>query len=123
MNAASFAPGPIAPGEILTVFAQNAGPEVLAGIGLTSERRVSTVAGNTRVLFDGTPGPMIYSVTGQISTIVPYNVAGKTQMQMVVEYNNVQSAPVTVPVAVAAAGLFTVAGGIGQVVAVQESGC
>ncbi len=122
-NAASFTSGPISPGEIITVFAQNAGPATLAGLQLTADRRVATLTGNTRLLFDGTPAPLIYSVSGQVSAVVPYNVAGKSQVQLILEYNNVQSAPVTVPVAPAAPGLFTVSGGAGQVVALQESGC
>ena len=122
-NAASFAGGAVAPGEIVTLFAPGAGPATLAGLSLTAERRVATTAGNTRVIFDGTAAPMVYSVTGQISAIVPYNVAGKTTTQVIVEYNGVPSAPATVPVAPAAPGLFTLAGGIGQVVAVLEGGC
>jgi len=50
-------------------------------------------------------------------------VAGKASTQVVVEHNGVASAPVTVPVTAAAPGLFTVAGGTGQVVAVLEGGC
>lgn len=122
-NAASFAGGAVAAGEIITIFAENAGPAELAGLQLTPQRTVATVTGRTRVLFDGTPAPMIYAVAGQISAVVPYNVAGKSAVDVILEYDNVQSAPVRVPVAASAPGLFTIAGGTGPVVAILESGC
>jgi len=90
---------------------------------LGADRRVTTSAGGTRVFFDGTPAPMVYSVAGQVSAIVPYNVAGKSRVEVVVEHNSVSSAPVSVPVVAAAPGLFSLAGGVGQVVAVLEGGC
>lgn len=122
-NAASFATGGIAPGEIVTIFAQGAGPATLAGLQLTGDRRVSTTTGSTRVLFDGTAAPMVYSVAGQISAIVPYNVSGKSTVQVIIEYNNIQSAAVSVPVVSAAPGLFAIASGSGQVVAILPAGC
>ena len=122
-NAASFVGGSVAPGEIVTVFAQGAGPAALAGLTLGADRRVTATAGGTRVFFDGTPAPMVYSVSGQVSAIVPYNVAGKSRVEVVVEHNSVSSAPVSVPVVPSAPGLFSLAGGVGQVVAVLEGGC
>jgi uncharacterized protein (TIGR03437 family) len=122
-NAASFTGGAVAPGEIVTLFVSGAGPAALAGLQLSAERRVTTLTGGTRVLFDGTPAAMVYSVAGQVSAIVPYNVAGKSTVGVSVEYEGVSSAVVQVPVAAAAPGLFTLSGGLGQVVAVLESGC
>ncbi len=60
------------------------------------------------MLFDGVAAPMVYAVNGQISCVVPYEVAGKTTTQMVVEYQKVKGAAVAVPVVEAVPGLFSI---------------
>jgi len=77
---------------------------------LTAQNRFSTVIGETRVLFDGVAAPMIYARAGQISAIVPYAVAGRSTTLVEVEYKNVKSAAVQVPVAASAPALFTTNG-------------
>src|ERR1019366_4094082 len=67
----------------------------------------SSVAGNTRVLFDLVAAPVIYASNGQTSVMVPYGVAGRTTTSIVVEYSGVQSAPLTYNVAVTAPGIYT----------------
>ena len=47
---------------------------------------------------------MIYAVTGQISAIVPYTVAGKSSVQMQVVFNGQGSVAISVPVVAAAPG-------------------
>ena len=97
----------VSPGEILTLFGTGLGPANLAGLTLDSNNVVTTSVGGTRVLFDGTPAPMIYSLNGQISTIAPYNLASKTITRVVVEYQGVQGAAVQLPVVPANPGIFT----------------
>jgi uncharacterized protein (TIGR03437 family) len=77
------------------------------------------VAGDTRVLFDGVPAPMIFSVSGQLGVIVPYGVSGTTNVQ--VEYLGTRTNVLAVPVAAAAPGIFCYleGGGKGQAVAVN----
>uniref|UniRef100_Q023N8 Beta-xylanase n=1 Tax=Solibacter usitatus (strain Ellin6076) TaxID=234267 RepID=Q023N8_SOLUE len=86
VNGASFAGGPIAPGEIVTIFGSGFGP------------------GDTRVLFDGVAGQLIYALAGQVSAIVPSGVTGTTQVR--VEYQGVATEPVQMTVAAAAPGIF-----------------
>lgn len=74
----------------------------MAGYG--SDGQLPTSIGDTRILFDGAAAPMIYSVKGQVSAIVPYSVRGKTQVQ--VEYQGLATEPVSVDVAAAAPGIF-----------------
>ena len=57
----------------------------------------STVSG-IRVLFDGTPAPIIYVNRLQTSVVVPYVLYGKTSTQVVAEISGVQSTPFTMPV-------------------------
>jgi uncharacterized protein (TIGR03437 family) len=107
VNAASFQGGPVAPGELVTIFGTAIGPTTLAGYQITAYNYFDSLAGNTTVLFDGIPAPLIYASAGQTTAIVPYSVAGQSSTQMVVVYQGQTSAPTTVPVAAAAPALFS----------------
>ena len=119
-NGASFRPGPVAPGEIITIYPTNVGPPALVTAALTADRRISTLIGGTRVLFDNIAAPLVYTVAGQISLTVPYEVQGKQFTRVVVEYNGVKSRPVVVPVTNVAPGIITISGGTGQAVVINE---
>lgn len=116
VNAASYAGGALAPGEIVTIFGTQLGPASPAGLQLTPDRRrVSTTLAGTRVLFDGLPAPLIYVSASQLSAVVPCALSGKTTTQLQVEYLGVLSAPVAVPIARVRPGIFTLnATGQGQ---------
>jgi IPT/TIG domain./Beta-propeller repeat. len=90
VNAASFQQGPVSPGEIITVFGSNLGPDQIALLQLTPTGSVATSLADVRVLFDGIPAPLIYVSAGQLSAIVPYRVAAKTTTQMQVEYKGIR---------------------------------
>ena len=121
-NAASFRGGAIAPGEVVVIYPSNAGPANLVTAALTADRKISTLIGATRVLFDGTPAPMVYTVKGQASFTVPYALAGKSFTRVVVEYNGVSSRPMAFPVTAAAPGIFTIASGTGPAALFNENG-
>src|ERR1039458_1764143 len=80
VNPADYSGGRVAPGEIVVLYPRNAGPAVLAGAQLDSDGRTATKLGETRVWFDGIAAPMVYSVTGQVSAVVPY--AGLSEVKM-----------------------------------------
>jgi uncharacterized protein (TIGR03437 family) len=107
VNAASFLGGPIAPGELVTLFGTGIGPTKLANYTLASPTFVDTLTGDTSVLFDGVPAPLIYASTAQTTAIVPYSVAGKTTTQMVVVFQGRASTPLALPVTQAAPALFS----------------
>lgn len=107
VNAASSLGGPIAPGEILTIYGARLGPAWLVTNRLTSQGLFDTTLAETRVLIDGVPAPLVYTSARQVSAIVPYRVAGKSSVELVAEYKGLRSAPVTLPVAAAAPGIFT----------------
>ena len=71
-NAASYAPGPVTPGEIVTIFGSGMGPATLMTLHLTAAGTVDTNLGGTQVFFDGYPAPVIYSSSTAVSVIVPY---------------------------------------------------
>jgi uncharacterized protein (TIGR03437 family) len=107
-NAASFQSGAVSPGEMVTIFGTSLGPTSLAylQVDATGKFLLSNI-GNTQVTFDGTPAPLIYTTAGQLSAIVPYEVAGKGATTVQITHNGVLSAPVVVPVTDAVPALFT----------------
>ena len=106
-NAASFKNGPIAPGEMITIFGTSVGPATIAGLQLDANGNLSTSVGNTQVTFDGVPAPIIYALSGQLTVVAPYEIAGETYTQVVVTYNGQPSPAVMVPVTNAFPALFT----------------
>jgi uncharacterized protein (TIGR03437 family) len=89
VNAASFAPGAIAPGEILTIF----------GSGFNADAKVK---------FDATSAPVLFSSGGQINMVAPYEIDGKASTSMTVLIDGTTTAPQTLAVAAAAPGIFVV---------------
>ncbi|MBI2689814.1 MAG: putative Ig domain-containing protein [Acidobacteria bacterium] len=124
VNGASFGGGTgIAPGEIITIFGVRMGPATIAPFILDSTGRVPVVLAGTRVLFNGQPAPLLYVSAGQIGTIVPYTIGGRTSVDVVVDAAGVRSEPVTMSLAASAPGLFTVeASGRGQAAALNQDG-
>lgn len=110
-NAASFRgaaiDGGIAPGELITIFGTNLGPAAPVTLQLDGRGFVANRLGGTRVLFDGTPGPMIVTSADQVSVVVPYGLEGLTSVAVSVEYEGRASAQIPIPVAVAAPAIFT----------------
>jgi uncharacterized protein (TIGR03437 family) len=117
VNAASYQGGGVAPGELLTIFGTGFGAKPIALAGYGSDLFLPVEAGDTRVYFDNIAAPMIYSYSGQVSAVAPYEISGTTQVQ--VEYAGLRSQPVAIPVSAAAPGVYCYAGGTGQAVAVN----
>jgi uncharacterized protein (TIGR03437 family) len=105
-NAASFANGPVAPGENIVIFGAGIGPATLVGLHVTNGV-VDSLVGNTRVLFDGVAAPVIYASAGQTSVMVPYGVAGRTSTNVQVEFLGVQSAPIAFNLVQTTPGIYT----------------
>jgi len=65
----------------------------------------------------------VYSLSGQVSAIVPYEVAGQANTNLAVSYKGQASPPVTLPVVETAPGLFTInSSGAGQAAIVNQDG-
>jgi uncharacterized protein (TIGR03437 family) len=106
-NAASWVPGAVAPGEIVTLGGTNIGPKELVKLRLNPAGRLETLLERTIVLFDGVPAPLIYVSETQTSAIVPYWLAGRFSTRLQVEYQGVRSAAVDFHVTETAPGIFT----------------
>ena len=114
-NAASGASGPISAGEIVTLKGTGMGPSTGLGPVLTADGKVETTVAFTRAFFDGFPAAILYTSSGQINTVVPYEISGRPTIQVQVENQGLRSQALTVSTISAAPGIFTVdSTGIGQ---------
>ncbi len=105
----------VAPGEIVSVFGEGLGPIVLENFELGPDNKLPDYLGETLVLFDGIPAPLLATSDGQVNAVVPYDIAGQSHMEMLVIYNGSVSTPFLLPVKNASPGLFTLnASGKGQ---------
>jgi uncharacterized protein (TIGR03437 family) len=105
-NAASFRLGPVAPGEIVTIFGPGIGPSRAASARLEDASRFATELERTRVLFDGKPAPLLYASWSQISTVVPFTLEGSDRTVVQVERAGALGPRLTLPVARTAPGVF-----------------
>jgi uncharacterized protein (TIGR03437 family) len=88
VNAASFASGAVAPGEIISLFGSDFGAD-------------------PAVFFDEARAPVLFAQPAQIGAIVPYAMAGRMSAQAHVESNGAQSNAIALSIAAAAPGIFT----------------
>jgi uncharacterized protein (TIGR03437 family) len=115
VNAASYQGGGVAPGELVTLFGTALGPASLQKPQVSASEIVDTLAGGTRVLFDGVAAPMVYALAGQISAVAPFDIQSRSSTQVQVEFTGTRSSPVAVPVISTAPAIFTAdASGKGQ---------
>ena len=91
VNAASLAVGPIAAGEIITVF----------GSGFNATQ--------TKLLFDGAAATLFYTSATQINALAPASLPANSTSMLSVVVNGITVAESSTPVASAAPGIFTTA--------------
>ena len=122
-NAASYAAGRVAPGEVVVIFGNLLAESTPNSLQLTSGGLVANSLGGTMVLFDDIPAPLLYTTVNQLSAIVPYEVSGQAQTSIQVEYQGIRSAPLIVAVAPTSPGIFTLnMSGTGQGAIVNQDG-
>jgi len=115
--------GAIAAGELIAIKGTNLGPAT--GTVFTVNQQTGTVnstLAGVQVTFDNIPGTPTFVSATQINVIVPWEIAGRTTTNMVVSFNNAQSAPFQLQVTSVSPGIYTQnATGIGQAAAVNLS--
>ena len=118
VNAASGLGGPVAPGEFVTIYG--------SGLGPTTPAVTASLAkglANVRVLFNGTEAFVTFVSSGQINALVPSGIAGANQAELQVEYQTMPGNRISLPVAGATPGIFTMnASGTGTAVVVNQDG-
>jgi len=86
VNAASFAAGPLAPGEAVTIFGRGIGPATaVTGSPGTSGAFSAQLAG-TQVTFNGVPGPLLSVSSRTVTAIVPFEVSNSASISVVASY-------------------------------------
>jgi uncharacterized protein (TIGR03437 family) len=122
VNAASMLAGPIAPGEIVSIFGLGIGPVTPAGATLDASGMIATEVAQTKVLFGGSAAPLFYVQGSQITAQAPYEIGGQSTVDLEVFFQGQSRGKVTVPVAASAPAIFTVSAGTGLAIALNESG-
>ncbi|MBZ5607930.1 MAG: hypothetical protein LAP38_06730 [Acidobacteriia bacterium] len=104
VNAATLQAGPVAPGEIVTIF----------GAGF--------VADQTQLLFDGRPATIFYTGANQINAMAPADLTPDAATEISILVKGMKIADFSSSVAVATPGIFTAANGTGQAAATNQDG-
>lgn len=107
VNAASYGPQ-ISAGALASIFGTN----ITGESGSATSLPLTPGLGGVSVTVNGQPAPVLYVSPTQINFQVPWEVASAApgSVQVAVSVNGVASNTVSVPVAVAAPGLFTSGG-------------
>ncbi len=122
LNGASFREGPVAPGEIVSIFGENLA-EVTSGAGLlTGQGTIATTRAGVQVLFNGIAAPLFYVGSSQINVQVPYEVAGQDRVRVEVLQEDTERARCETSVEPAVPGIFTSESGGGHAVVANEDG-
>ncbi len=124
VSAANYSAGTVTPGQVLVLYPSSAGPSTLAESHLDQDGKMATSTGDTRVLFDGIPAPIVYAAYGHLGVIVPYGLSEQKTTSLVIEYQGLRSDPLTLPVVPAAPALYTLdSSGKGQAAMLNQAGC
>ncbi len=102
-----FQGGGVSPGEIVTFFALNVGPEVGVSAAFDPKTgKLPTELAGVRVFFNGVLAAIFFVRDGQINCQVPYEMAGLEPVEVRVEVNGVSSNVVTVRILDSHPGIF-----------------
>lgn len=101
VHGASLRPGPVAPGEIVTIF----------GTG-----------GGSQVRFDGAPAAVFYRDATQINSLAPETLEPGSAAAVEIFEQGKRRARCRIDVVAAVPGIFTMEGGKGQAAALNEDG-
>jgi uncharacterized protein (TIGR03437 family) len=73
--------GPVAPGQLLTIYGSGIGPSQPA-IGFSGVARLPTSLGGVSITFDGIPAPILYASGAQINVQVPFEIKANNSTVM-----------------------------------------
>ena len=108
VDGASTQPGAVTPGKIVVLYGDRIGPSTLAQAQFGGNGRLATNLGGTQVLFDGVAAPLLYSSTGQVAAVVPYEVDGKSGTQVQLKNGTLTTDPIALPVTPVGPSIFSV---------------
>ena len=119
LHAASLRPGPVAPGQLVSIQGPGIGPETEAGPQFDAGGRLLTQLNGVEVLWDGKPGPLLYVRRDEITAQAPYALAAQKETVLEVRRRGQLAFSAVLPVVEAAPALFA---SNGHVAALNEDG-
>ena len=122
LNGATFHEGPVAPGEIVSIFGVQMGPAAGVSGQLNADGRLDASLGGVTVLFDGIPAPLSFVRSDQINAQIPYAIAGQSVTHVKVSYQGATSGEASVPVTPTAPGIFVYDNDTTRAVVLNQSG-
>ena len=86
VNGANFlAESAVAPGQLLTIFGRDLGPD--AGVAFDNTKQLPFAAEGTEVSVGGLAAPLLYVTASQINAIVPYGIKPGAQVPIEIRRN------------------------------------
>ena len=123
VNAASQKPSSISPGEIITIYGVNLGPDAPQAASLNQSRELDPTVANVEVWFDKTPGTVLLASKTQLNVEAPFELRPGGAVDVQVWNFGIPSARIPMSVETTAPALFTRDGsGSGAVVAINRDG-
>ncbi len=121
VNSASYLPGAVSPGELVTIFGANLGPPLDVPGALAGDFVAHTIE-NTQILIGGQASPILFASSNQINAVVPFGVSGTTA-ELQVLYQGQPTASIAVQVQPASPAVFSLDGsGGGQGAILNQNG-
>lgn len=126
VNAASWLPGPVSPGELIVIGGQTVGAIPLASTPIPATGSIGTTLSGVTVTINNVPAPIIYTSGSETSVQVPDSLIASPFFQdanVVVQTPGQTSQAFNIVLAQAAPGLFAAnAGGSGQLASLNQNG-
>ncbi|MBX9599579.1 MAG: SBBP repeat-containing protein [Bryobacteraceae bacterium] len=122
VSGAGFVRGPVAPGQIVSIFGSGFGPPVALGTQINEDGLVATTLGETEVTFEGFPAPLFFVRDDQINAQVPYEVSGRRTATLRVRYRGQAGRERVVQIVPAAPSIVTIDGDITRAVVLNQDG-
>jgi uncharacterized protein (TIGR03437 family) len=108
VNSASGLPGPIAPGEWITIEGAQLGPPDGDGYIVNDNGSVDSTLAGVQVLFDTIPGTPAYVSGGLINVVAPYEIADRASTNISVIYQQTVSLPIPQAVGAVSPAIYRV---------------
>src|ERR1019366_4687893 len=110
ITAVASVDGQVAPGEVVSLFGVNLGPDQAVGLALDPSGLIATQLGGVQVRFDGVLAPVIMAQKNQLNVQVPYEIADKGVTAMQITGTAGTSQVLSLPVVASEPGILTVDG-------------
>jgi len=121
-HGADFQARPLAVGQHATVFGSQLGPPEGAGAVLQPDGSLARTLAGVQVILDGVQAPLFFVREDQINFQVPYELAGRSAVEVVVTWNGEPGEPFQLALQEAAPALFAWSDDPSRLIAVHADG-